>query len=249
MRKKHRRQLFIMALAYLFLGTNASLPNLHAAASGNYTDLLPVGAPANTTVISNGSGWSLTTLPPTTVWGDGLSRLVTTPYQVYVSSTISNTTLVSTFTALVGGTAVGSTTIPAAWVAAGRSIRVTVKGRYSNTSNPNWTWALKMSTTTILTTNAVASPVTQTGQWFSAVGLMTISTAGASGTMNATYEINVGSGTIGSLPNTISYSTTTAAAVPVDLTSQLTINPVFTWGTASTSNTITVINAMIELLN
>lgn len=219
----------------------------YAAASGNYTDLLPVGAAGNTTVISNGSGWSLTTLPPTQTFGDSLSRVVNTPFQVYTSSVIANTTVVSTFTALVGQSAVGSTTFPASWVASGRSIRFTSCGIYGTTSTPNWTWAVLLGTTTVLNTGAVAAPLTQTGGWYKAEALLTISTTGASGTVNGTYNILVSSGGIGG--TVISYSTYTAAAVAVDLTSQLTVNPTFKWGTANTSNTITVNNATVEFLN
>ncbi len=251
MRKKHRRSLLTMAVAYLFLGSIAGSPQLFAAASGNYTDLLPIGAAGNTTVISNGSGWSLTTTAPSATFGDAISRAPYTAFQTYVSSTISNTALVSTFTALVGGTSVGSATVPASWVALGRSIRITTKGYYSTTGAPNFTWAVLMTTTSIVTTGAVGALAGLTNVPFSATALLTVSTTSTAAhgwAMNGSYEIISGSAAIAT-GNLISYSTFTTSAVNVDLTSQLIIRPVFTWGTASTSNKLTVNNCIIEFLN
>ena len=218
----------------------------YAAASGNYTDLLPVGAAGNTTVISNGSGWSLTTLPPTQTFGDALSRVVTSPYQLYISTTINTTTAESTMTVTAGS--VGSTTFPAAWVASGRSIRITARGIYS-TANAvvTWRWRVKLGTTTVLDTIAVNATANQTAQPFSASAILTISTTGASGTVNGEYDINTSSGNI---PSTdILYSTATTSAVPVDLTSQLTVNPTITWGTSSASDSITINTESVEFLN
>jgi hypothetical protein len=247
MRKKYKRQIFSMVVAYIFLIANSTLPQYaFAAASGNYTDLLPIGAAGNTTVISNGSGWSLTTLPPTQTFGDALSRVVTTVYQSTAPATIANSTTVSTFTALGQGN-VGSTTFPATWVATGRSIRVTVDGKYGTTGAPTWKWDLKLGTTTILTTGAATAVANQTGQFFRAIGLLTIGATGASGNCNAHWDIKVSSGSMGSAA--LDFSTSTVSAVSVDLTSQLVVNPVFTWGTQSNSNTITANNVTVEFLN
>ncbi len=246
MRKKHRRQLLTLIVAYLFCaGTNSEI---WAAASGNYTDLLPVGAAANTTVISNGSGWSLTTLPVTQTFGDGLSRVVTTVYQSTGPVTIANTVAPSSFTMTAGLGFTGSTIFPLAWVASGRTVRVTAAGRYSTSATaPNWTWDILMGTTTVLNTGAVASVGNQTNQWFKAEALLTIGTTGGAGTVNGTYTILTTSSSTGG--SVLCYSTTTASAVTVSMGSQLTIAPRFTWGTASNSNTLTANNVMVEFLN
>src|SRR5690348_18406322 len=75
--KKMKKTLRLMVASLMvgFLAGPQIAMQAFAAASGNYTDLLPIGAAGNTTVISNGSGWSLTTLPPTQTFGDSLSRL------------------------------------------------------------------------------------------------------------------------------------------------------------------------------
>lgn len=233
-------------LVGLLVGLLAGPSNLFAAASGNYTDLLPIGAAGNTTVISNGSGWSLSTLPPTSTFGDSLSRLVDTIYQSTSAATIATSSAVSTFTALSGQGSVGYITVPAAWIATGRSIRITAKGKYSSLST-NWTWDLVLGTTTVLSTGAQAAVGSQTDQYFSATGLMTIAATGNAGSVNASYDVFVASGAAPKL--TVSYSTTTASAVTVDLTSQLTIRPRFTWGTSAGGNSITFTNVLVELLN
>lgn len=223
-------------------------PNVFGAASGNYTDLLPIGAAGNTTVISNGSGWSLTTLAPSQTFGDALSRAPMTVFQALDISTITNNIAVSTLTfSATPGRTVGSTTFPALWVAAGRSIRITNVGKYSTTGTPNWTWGLSLGTTSVLTTGAVASSGFQADQYFKAVGIITISTTGGSGQVNAFYEVQT---TSGSVPRTtLSYSTATAVSVTVDLTSQLSVNPTFQWGTASGSNSLFITNSFVEFIN
>lgn len=222
-------------------------PSLFAAASGNYTDLLPIGAAGNTTVISNGSGWSLTTLPPTQTFGDSLSRLVDTVYQSTITATINATTTASTMTAISAQGFVGSTTFPAAWVVSGRSIEVDVLGDYSVPQvGSNWTWAILLGTTSVVTTGAVAAVPGQTKMPFHGHAVLTIAATGNAGSVNASYEVLAASNTT---PNQyLSWSTgTISGATTVDLTSQLTVNPVFTWGTANSSMTIR--NAVVKFLN
>lgn len=225
--------------------------NGFAAASGNYTDLLPVGAAGNTTVISNGSGWSLTTLPPTNTFGDSLSRIVDTVYQSTTVATLSNSIVGSSLTALSGQGYVGSTSFPKAWIASGRSMRVTMSGRYNTVSTPlsTWTWGVNVGTTTILTTGAVNYNAGQSTQPFTASALLTIAATGASGSINGTYDIFVGSSAVNTA--LVNYSTSTASAVSIDLTTQGTYSvfPTFKWGTASQANNLTIINLVIELLN
>ncbi len=253
MRKNHRRSLFIMALAYLFLGTSVSTPQLFAAASGNYTDLLPIGAAGDTTVISRGSGWAVTTLPPTQTFGDSLSRLVDTVYQSTNPVTLTGSTSVSTFTALSGIGSVGSTTFPTSWIAAGRTIEVLMDGYYSTTASggTNWTWAVKLGTTTIVTTGAVAATPGQLRSPFEARAVMTIAGVGAAGTVNGFYSILSSSGTSATALTPLVYSTYTMTAVPCDLsttaTSQNSINSTLLFSVATAS--ITVNNMLIRFLN
>lgn len=250
MRQKHRRKLLIMAVAYLFLGSSVLTPNLYSAASGHYTDLLPnpTSAPniVQGTLIYNGYDWSVATLAPSQTYGDTLSRAPMTVFQSTASATINATTTVSTFSALSQGS-VGSTTFPASWVATGRSMRISVRGTYSiPNAGSTWTWAIKLGTTTVLTTGATTSVSNQTDMPFAATALLTIAATGNTGTVFGAYDIFVCSGT--TPRSVLSISTQTiSGAVTVDLTSQLTVNPTFTWGTANSS--VTVRNVVVEFLN
>lgn len=234
-----------MGLTSLLVGLLAGPSVIFAAASGNYTDLLPIGASGNTTVISNGSGWSLTTLAPSQTFGDALSRAPMTVYQSTTAVAFSGTSGTSTFTALSGLGFVGSTTYPATWVASGRSVRVTVIGSYATNAPVTGTFILKIGTTSVLSSGAISFPGSQDFQYFSAVGVMTIAATGTTGTVNASHEILLASGTVPS--PILSLSTNTASAVSVDLTTQLTINPTFKWSTATAS--MTVKNVLVEFLN
>ena len=246
MSKRNRRSLMAVAMAYVVLAWTGSVS---AAASGNYTDLLPVGAAGNTTVISNGSGWSLTTLAPSQTFGDALSRAPMTVYQSTAPGTIANTTTVSTFTATaVISSKVGSTTFPASWVATGRSIRVTTSG-FVTTSTGTWNWSVLLGTTPIMTTGNLVVLGGQTNAAWRATALLTIGATGASGNVNGSYEILVSSNASLGTANTVSYSTFTTSAVSCDLTSQLTVNPTFKWGIATTGDSITANNVVVEFLN
>lgn len=240
--KKVYKSWLIAIIAGLLAGPQFT-PSIFAAASGNYTDLLPIGAAGNTTVISNGSGWSLTTLPPTQTFGDSLSRVIDTVYQS-TTAVIINTTSVSTMTALSGQGKVGSTTFPATWVASGRTIEVIVEGDYTTSqAGSNWTWGVNLGTTSVLTTGAVAATPGQSSRFVKAHAIITIAGTGNAGTVNSVYEILATSGT---LPSTV-LSFSTGSTITVDLTSQLTVNPVFNWGTANSS--FTVRNALVKFDN
>lgn len=255
MTKKHSRKLFVSVLAYLFLfGTNCQF--LQAAASGNYTDLLPIGAAENTTVISRGTGWAITTLAPSQTFGDALSRAPMTVFQSTSVASVGPSSVVdSTFTALGGVNPgfVGSTTFPANWVAVGRSIRITARGRYTTNGTPTWNWGVKLGTTSIISTGALNAPTTVSTQSFTASALLTIAATGSSGSVIASYDIFATTGTgaaaLGNVGNVISYSTSSVTNISVDLTSQLTINPTFLWGTSHVSNIIRFNNVLIEFLN
>jgi hypothetical protein len=233
-------------LVGFLIGLLAAPQIILAAASGNYTDLLPVGAAGNTTVISNGSGWSLTTLAPSQTFGDALSRAPMTVYQATSPVTFASSTAVSTFTAQGGQGFVGSTTFPASWVATGRNIRISAKGFYGTTSTPNWTWQVLLGTTVVVNTGAVPAPSAVTGQYWKEECLLTIENPAASGTVIGSCDIFVATTTSGT--SLVSYSTSSIAAT-VGLNTQLTVNPTFTWGTSSSANTITANNVTVEFLN
>lgn len=257
MRKKHKRQILMGAVAYLFLvGQMIAPQHALAAASGTYTDLLPIGAAADTTVISRGSGWALTTLAPSQTFGDALSRAPYTAYQSTTAVNVTASTTLSTYTAISGQGKVGSTTFLASWVASGRSFRISARGRLATATAQNnaWQWGLNVGTTTIVTSSASApSGITSTAA-FTVSGVFTIAATGNTGSINGGFDIFATTGTTSAIntaniSNVMSYSTYTASAQTVDLTSQLTINPWFKWESAVQGNNITFTNVLVEFLN
>lgn len=245
--KKIVRVIISAVLVGLLAGPQFT-PIVFGAASGNYTDLLPVGAAGNTTVISNGSGWGLTTLAPSQTFGDALSRTPMTVYQSTGLATIQATTAVSTFSSVAAGS-VGSATFPAAWVASGRTIRVTLSGRYSTAGTPTWNWGLKIGTMTVLQTGALNAPTAVSSQTFTATALMTIFATGSAGSVSANYNIFTTTGAFSgtATSNMVSYSTSTASPTTIDFNSQSVVNPTFTWGAAASA--IQANNILIEFLN
>lgn len=244
---------WVIGLLLGFLAAPQITLNCFAAASGNYTDLLPIGAASDTTVISRGSGWALTTLPPTQTFGDALSRVVTTVYQATSSGTITGTTSASTFTAISGLTSVGSATFPTSWIATGRTIEVLMDGYYS-TANPaaTWNWQIKLGTTTILTTGAQTATANQTKSPFEARAIMTIATTGSTaGSVNGYFSMISSSGAPTMPMTPLIYSTYTITGVSCDLgttsTAQNSVVPVITWSVSTAS--ITVNNIAIRFLN
>lgn len=236
-------------LAAVLVGVFASpqVPIVLGAASGNYTDLLPIGVPSDVTVISRGSGWAVTTLPPTQTFGDALSRVQTTVWQSTGPATINATLTVSTMTALAQGN-VGSTTFPAAWIATGRSIEIRADGTYATpASTSTWRFDVKLGTTSIFNTTLMTIPSNQPVQMFNARAVITIATTGANGTVLGSYIVFASSGASAVAANVISFSTYTNTTAAVDLTSQLTVNPIFVWGAATSSMTIN--NLSVRFLN
>lgn len=247
------KKTFSSALIGLLIGLCSVPQFVYSAASGNYTDLLPIGAPSDTTVISNGSGYSITTLPPTQTFGDSLSRLVDVVYQSTGTPTVTNTTSETNIISSVTASAkVGSSTFPIQWAAVGRSIEVVADGYFSTTNSggTNWTWGIKLGTTSILSSGAVSLTPGQTRSPFHVNALMTMSTVGAGGAVNGYMSVFQSSATA-SFPTTIMQSTFTTLAVSCDLsntsTGQNSVNPVITL--SNTASSITFNNVQIKFHN
>ncbi len=247
MKRKTRRKLLIAGISYLFLFMNVNMPVVYGAASGNYTDLLPIGAPSDTTVISRGSGWAITTLPVTQTFGDSLSRVVDTIYQSTSTGVIANSSATIAITAISTQGFVGSTTFPATWVATGRSFRINAAGNFSNTGTSNWSWSLLIGTMTLVSISSVTTPTTVTNVPFVFTGIVTVGTTGAAGT--ALGSCTVATSTSANGGNQILYSSATIANTTIDWTTQHSILPNFRWWTNSTSNSITFSNVTVETLN
>lgn len=140
-----------------------------------------------------------------------------------IANTVAETTLI--------GTGVGSVTLPAASLAIGTAVRVFATGHLSTTGTPTINIKTKLGGTELCVTG-----VKTLGDTLSAVTVrlwldITCRTTGGSGTVVVSGLFRVG-------PDQM-FGMTKTSAVTVDTTGTLAINVTGTWGTASSSNTIT----------
>lgn len=148
-----------------------------------------------------------------------------------IANTITETTLF--------GTVVGTLTLPASFLIAGRTIRITMRGHVSTTGTPNLTIRSKFGSTELVTTTAFNAGTLASIGWTWTCDITCRST-GATGTV-------VASGTFawnnGSQRNAVKTTTTT-----VDTTATQAVNVTAEWGTAAAANTITAQLAQVEVL-
>jgi hypothetical protein len=155
--------------------------------------------------------------------------------------TVANTT---TETSLVG-TGVGTLTLPANCLTAGRSVRVTARGYVTNRNAAEIDFKLKLGGATIATIGAHPPSSTNPDQGWEANLVLTCRTTGVSGTA-------IGQGSFafydsGTLLLTWQASGETST-VTVDTTGTLATDLTATWDTIDPQNTITCTNCTIELI-
>lgn len=154
------------------------------------------------------------------------------------TGTVANTTTETAITS----TGVGTLTLPANFFAVGKSLRISGKGLHSSAANPDITIRVKLGSTTILTTGAVPSSADTDAQ-FDIEGMITARTIGASGTIMAQghYEED------GTSPDT--FQMTNTSTTTIDTTASQTLSITAQWSAASASNTISLTNLTVEVLN
>ena len=162
-------------------------------------------------------------------------------YAGTIATQTDDATIVDTVTeTTLFGTVVGTLTLPADLLIAGRTIRITMRGHISTTGTPNITIRSNLGGTEVVGTGATA------------VG--TVSSVGWTYTVDITCRSTGGSGTVvaaglfswddGSVQNSVKTGTTT-----IDTTGTLAVDITAEWGTASASNTITAQIASVEVIN
>jgi hypothetical protein len=169
----------------------------------------------------------------TVIWSAAAGALFRQTQSVTVANTVTETTLI--------GTGVGSVTLPAAFFNAGTTLKVRVFGTHSAVSAPNIQLRVKLGSTTVLDTGAVASG-NSTNALFSLEGYITCRTTGATGTVfsQGWYNERTAAGALTTFPMV---NTTTST---IDTTGTLAVSVTLQWGTASASDTATATNLIIE---
>jgi len=139
------------------------------------------------------------------------------------------------------GTGVGSLTLPAGFLTIGKTLHIRVMGVISNTGTPNMTVKLKLGSTVIASTGAVATITGLSNSIFIADFYLTCRTTGVTGTV-------FGQGTT-QLGNNPPIGAPATAAITVDTTGTLAVGVTVQWGTSSASNTVTGSLAIVEKVN
>jgi hypothetical protein len=220
---------------------------------GNTTLTAFIDAPASTTSIASfrlrsgtspsspndGDIWNDSTQKEISVRVNGVTQVMdTTLFTQTATVTVTNTTTETTVTS----TGVGTLTLPANFFVAGKTIQIAGFGIVSSASNPNMRIRIKLGSTTILDTGNVPSG-NVTNASFIVDGIITCRTTGSSGTLMAQgyYEEVQGSGAKGSMANTTTTTINTTTSQALTITAQ--------WSSASTSNTISLTNLLLKVLN
>lgn len=179
-------------------------------------------------------------------------------YQTYtagLAQTVAGTIFTGTADATYGNTSsqgetmptgVGTTTLPANWWAAGRTIILEASGYYStDVVAPTLTALLRMGGTNIANSGAITMPSAITNRAWKYRGIYTCRTIGATGTIqcqgDAWFDNALGGFTL-AIPTTTTtvFDTTATIAIP---------RPRWTWGTADSDNTMTLTNMRVSALN
>lgn len=162
-------------------------------------------------------------------------------YTSTATATVANTT---NETSIIGS-GVGTLTLPANFFVAGKNVRVRVRGILSDTGTPTLNIKVKLGSTVIAQTTAIALAGTISNNYFEAEAGITCRTTGASGTVIAQghmiYDESTHAGTMWGMANT--------AATTIDTTASQALDVTATWGTGVSANTISGTNATVEVLN
>lgn len=153
-----------------------------------------------------------------------------------VASTSSETTLLNT--------GVGSATLAADYLAAGKTIRVTAFGYFSTKAAPagNITLSLKLGSVEVVATAAFTMPDGSSNELWRVDGVITGRSVGATGTCIGQAMLLYKDGTATRM---ISFGPATSTVV-VDTTGTLAVDLTAQWGTSDASNAFVCTNIVVE---
>lgn len=164
------------------------------------------------------------------------SRIVTNAFTQLSTVTVANSIVE---TSLIGS-GVGSLVFPANYFTVGKTLRINANGFHSSVANPDITIKVKLNSTIILNSEAVASHADVNSE-FIITGEVCFRTIGQNGTIFAqgVYTEAGPSSNTGDMVNTAAITINTTIAQTLTITAQ--------WGTASNSNTISLTNLRVDV--
>jgi len=183
-----------------------------------------------------------TSLLPSVVSGEesasSISQsLATTIFTQTSSVTVANTTTESTLV----GSGVGRVTIPSDFLLEGKTLRLAMMGYLSDTATPTLNMKVKLGSTTLVSTGAVALSGTISNNHWQLEALITcrgVNTLFAQGQFN--YDNSNQTGKMEGMVATSASTVSTGIDNLLDITA--------TWGAADAANTITCTHFIVEAL-
>lgn len=175
---------------------------------------------------------------PTTGYGAPAGTIFVRTGTTTVANTAAETLLL--------GSGVGSTTIAGGVLYPGRMIRFEQRGVLSTTGNPTLRYRIKVNGTDIIDTGATTMPGVPVNANFIMQTDLTCLTAGTNGSVIASGGLTFQT-TQGQL--TIACNWAPIQTTVIDTTATITFNSSVQWGTASPSNTISVMMGDVRIFN
>ncbi len=227
-----------LAISQPAAGTNATITNRNALRLTGQLLLDPQAAGGSP---QDGNVWADSTQQTLSTRSMGLTTpLIGSIFTATASATCTTTT---TETSILG-TGVGTKTLPANYLVAGKTIRVVVKGIFSNAAAETLRIRVKAGSTILLDTTATTVSGTYTNAMFQAGGSFVCRTTGAAGTVIGSGSLSYVSGATASSVPMVNTTTTT-----LDTTAAQTLDVMATWGSASATDTISGQMVTIESVN
>lgn len=224
-------------------GTHTFNNEISLALGANFNSQSAPGSPAS------GDVWNDSTQKALIAYPKGVKQTLDgTLFTQTASRTWANDANVNTLL----NTGIGSLTVPANWWAPGKTLMLLVDGYYGCLANATMRLKVNLTDTTPTTVTVADTgapsgsistlPTAATNRAFSLAVLITCRTTGSTGTgfaqMLTYFEKNAN---YDQTPNTGTFTFDTTKANTIDLTED--------WGTASGTNTITVSNAVLKVVN
>jgi hypothetical protein len=204
----------------------------------SYIKTTPGAAPS----LANGQQWSDSTqIAPSFRTGGMTEYAARAIYRQTAAVTVANTTAETT---LLTTGVYGTNVIPAGYLTAGKTIRMTSFGTFGITSTPVLSVGIAW-TIGVTTTSAYSTITTAANSVWKSVCELTVRTAGSSGVLLGSFLF---SGNNAGNDGTNPFTGCRAFSGNYDLSGTFTVAPYVLWGTASTSNTITCFGALIEVI-
>lgn len=170
-----------------------------------------------------------------------VSSLVRSDLPSFVATAGATLANSDTETSIIG-TGSGSLTLAAAYLTAGKTLRLTAYGFISTTGTPTLTVKFKLGATTICSSGAVTTASGLATALLSIDLLLTCRTTGATGTVIAAGQVGIGT-TVNVLYPTSGTTST------VDTTGTLAASLTGQWSAADPANTLTMTNVILHKLN